>query len=129
MWLPFRDRSRLLCHVSLFSLTSFSFGAPVNLLSLDWLYTCTESYTALMVGFKVPLILHNAVGQTMGEYTLKKSGDPHLYPGTFELDPSGLTELQCVTVTQDKWAKWSILQDPEDVASVSVAEARRLQRS
>ncbi len=38
----------------------------------------------LMVSFKVPLILRNAVGQTMGEYTLKKSGDPQLYPGTFK---------------------------------------------
>ncbi len=70
----------------------------------------------LVVGFKVPLILRNAAGQTQGQYTLKKSGDPHLYPGTFEQDPSGPTELQCVTVMQDEWAKWSILQDPEDVA-------------
>ncbi len=38
----------------------------------------------LIVSFKVPLILCNAAGQTMGEYTLKKSGDPQLYLGTFE---------------------------------------------
>ncbi len=38
----------------------------------------------LIVSFKVPLILHNAAGHTMGEYTLKKSGDLQLYPGTFE---------------------------------------------
>ncbi len=76
----------------------------------------------LMVGFKVPLILCNATGQTMGQYRLKKSGDLHLYPGTFEQDPSGPTELQKVTMTQEEWAKWSILQDLEDAASVSMAE-------
>ncbi len=76
----------------------------------------------LIVSFKVPLILRNAMGQTMGEYMLKKSEDPHLYPGTFEWDPSGLTELWKVTVTQQQWAKWSILQDPADAASVSIAE-------
>ncbi len=56
----------------------------------------------LIVAFKVPLILCNAMGQTMGEYTLKKSGDPHLYPGTFEQDPSRLTELWKATVTQQQ---------------------------
>ncbi len=76
----------------------------------------------LVVGFKVPLILWNAARQTQGQYTLKKSGDPHLYPGTFEQDPSGPTELWCITVSQDEWANWVILQDPEETASVSVAE-------
>ncbi len=58
----------------------------------------------LVVGFKVPLIPWNVAGQTQGQYTLKKSGDPHLYPGTFEWDPSGPTELQCITVSQDEWS-------------------------
>ncbi len=56
----------------------------------------------LVVGFKVPLILRNAAGQTQGQYTLKKSRDLHLYPGTFEQDPSGPTKLQCVTMMQDE---------------------------
>ncbi len=76
----------------------------------------------LVVGFKVPLIVWNAAGQTQGQYTLKKCRDPRLYPGTFKQDLSGPTELQCITVSQGEWAKWSILQDQEDVASVSVAE-------
>ncbi len=76
----------------------------------------------LVVGFKVPLILQNAAGQTQGQYMLKKSGDPHLYPGTFEQGPSGPTELRCIMVSQDEWAKCLILQDLEDIASVSVAE-------
>ncbi len=75
----------------------------------------------LIVAFKVPLILHNAAGQEMGDYMLKKSGDPQLYPGTFEWMP-GYIELQRLTMTQQAWTDWAILQDLHEEASVSVAE-------
>ncbi len=76
----------------------------------------------LIVVFQVPLILRNAVGQTMGDYMLKKSGDPQLYPGTFQRNPTGYTELQRLTMTQQAWANWAILQHLPEEASVSVAE-------
>ncbi len=41
---------------------------------------------------------------------------------TFEQDPSRPTELWCITVMQDEWSKWVILQDTEETASVSMAE-------
>ncbi len=57
----------------------------------------------LFLAFKVLLILQNATGQAQGQYTLKNSGDLRLYPGTFEKDPSGPTEMQCINVEQDEW--------------------------
>ncbi len=38
-------------------------------------------------------------------------------------DLSGPTEMQCINVEQEEWAKWVILQDDtEEVGLVSVAE-------
>ncbi len=74
----------------------------------------------LIVPFKVPLILCDAAGE-MGDYTLKKSGDPQLYLGTFERLP-GYIEVRKLTMTQQAWTNWAILQDLPEEASVSVAE-------
>ncbi len=38
----------------------------------------------LVLPFQVPLNLCDAAGKAMGDYTLKQSGDPQLYLGTFE---------------------------------------------
>ncbi len=76
----------------------------------------------LFLAFKVLLVLQNAAGQTQGQYMVKESGNPHLYPGTFAKEPDYPEEMQLIQVKQDEWAKWGILQDDLNEAPVSVAE-------
>ncbi len=75
----------------------------------------------LVVPFEVPLRLHDAAGKPMGEYVMQESGDPQLYPGTFEKAPACQTMTQLVITRQD-WEKLSILQDEPEGASASVAD-------
>ncbi len=53
---------------------------------------------------------------------VKESGDPHLYPGTFQKEPGYPEERQYITVMQEQWVKWEIVQDDPNEAGVSVAE-------
>ncbi len=40
-----------------------------------------------------------------GQYMMKESGDPHLYPGTFKREMGPPKEMQLIKVKQDEWAK------------------------
>ncbi len=76
----------------------------------------------LFLAFKVLLVLRDTAGQMQGQYTVKESGDPHLYPGTFQKEPGYPEERQLIQVTQEEWSKWEILQDDLNEAPVSMAE-------
>ncbi len=76
----------------------------------------------LFMAFKVLLVLRDAAGQPQGQYTVKESGDPHLYPGTFQKEKGYPEERQYIQVSQEEWSKWGILQDDPNKATVSMAE-------
>ncbi len=54
----------------------------------------------LFMAFKVLLVLR---GQPQGQYTVKESGDPHLYPGAFQKEKGYPAGRQYIQVSLEEW--------------------------
>ncbi len=53
---------------------------------------------------------------------VKESGDPHLYPRTFQREQGQPKEMQFINVNQEMWSKWKILADDPNKVGVSIVE-------